>query len=290
MVILAGLVGYVSARLLIEGLEASIEDGDGIVLIEGPLVSLVAGPLKRSGVEMESLPWEPTHAYYSPRLVPILRSHGTLWLIVGRTGGLLSKIRQEFLADYRVVSESHFGPLALIEVVDEFPSDRSSRIDLLPVASEGWLLTDIQFPPGRDDFFVATLNGDVRWRSVGGSGSGTVLNLKAAEDDGPGLVIGGECGLIGMAFHPRFDANRRFFTHFCWRSEDGADSARVTEWRIVEDAQGMRAVDERIVLEIPRTHDLHNGGALVFGPDGYLYVSVGDGHQGELSVRAPAQG
>jgi glucose/arabinose dehydrogenase len=93
-----------------------------------------------------------------------------------------------------------------------------------------------------------------------------------------------ERGLLGLAFHPRYASNGRFFVYYSAPLRAGApvgydNTARVSEFR-VSAANPNRAdpASERIVLEVDDPQFNHNGGTLLFGPDdGYLYISIGDG-------------
>lgn len=88
------------------------------------------------------------------------------------------------------------------------------------------------------------------------------------------VVAGGEKGLLGLAFHPRFKQNRRFFLNYT-RNSPRLQTV-VAEYRI--DSNGQADVHtERILLTVDQPYGNHNGGQLAFGPDGYLYISLGDG-------------
>jgi glucose/arabinose dehydrogenase len=89
---------------------------------------------------------------------------------------------------------------------------------------------------------------------------------------------GGEQGLLGLAFHPEYADNGYFFVNYT-RAGDGATVVS----RFSRDDQDPDMGDpnsEKILLVIPQPFGNHNGGDLHFGPDGYLYISSGDGGSG----------
>lgn len=87
------------------------------------------------------------------------------------------------------------------------------------------------------------------------------------------VLSGGERGLLGLAFHPDYRRNGRFFVNYT-RKPDGATV--VAEYR--RGSLAISAVtEERILLIVPQPYPNHNGGMIAFGPDNYLYVGLGDG-------------
>ncbi len=95
-----------------------------------------------------------------------------------------------------------------------------------------------------------------------------------------------ERGLLGMAFHPNYAENGRFFIVYnAPPPADGGDVGyaidsleRVSEFRVSDQANIADSSSERILLELAKPQFNHNGGQLAFGPsDGFLYVSIGDG-------------
>ncbi len=85
-----------------------------------------------------------------------------------------------------------------------------------------------------------------------------------------------ERGLLGLAFHPAYAQNGRFFVHYT--NLDG--DVVIAEYAAAPDADTVDPAVERILLRIPHPEPIHNGGQLQFGPDGYLYVGIGDGGAG----------
>jgi glucose/arabinose dehydrogenase len=83
------------------------------------------------------------------------------------------------------------------------------------------------------------------------------------------VKLGAEQGLLGIAFHPDFARNRRLFVHYSDRSGD----TRVVQLTLRERGKPRR----RELLFVDQPEDNHNGGQLLFGPDGRLYLGLGDG-------------
>ncbi len=84
-----------------------------------------------------------------------------------------------------------------------------------------------------------------------------------------------EQGLLGLAFHPDFATNGRFFVFYV-RPGSQPFTLRIAEYH-ADPGSDTADTTETVILDIPHTYDNHNGGTLAFGPDGYLYLSTGDG-------------
>jgi glucose/arabinose dehydrogenase len=91
------------------------------------------------------------------------------------------------------------------------------------------------------------------------------------------VQAGGERGLLGVAFHPDFAANGRVFVHYSRRG-DGATV--ISELTASADRSTGDPASERIILTHEQPFANHNGGQIAFGPDGYLYIGLGDGGSG----------
>ena len=86
---------------------------------------------------------------------------------------------------------------------------------------------------------------------------------------------GGEKGLLSIAFHPRYRDNGLFFVDYTARDADGLHT-RVSRFRRAT-AERADPKSETMLLRIGQPYSNHNGGQLAFGPDGYLYIGMGDG-------------
>jgi glucose/arabinose dehydrogenase len=96
-------------------------------------------------------------------------------------------------------------------------------------------------------------------------------------DIGSRVLSGGERGLLGLAFHPDFEQNHRFFVDYTAR-DDG--HTVVAEYSAADDGLSADPATEKILLTVDQPYANHNGGQLAFGPDGYLYIGLGDGGSG----------
>lgn len=88
-----------------------------------------------------------------------------------------------------------------------------------------------------------------------------------------------EQGLLGLAFHPDYDENGLFYVHYNSSGVTGHPngSAIIAEFKVSADPDVADGGSERIVLGAPTTTGFHNGGTITFGPDGMLYIALGDG-------------
>jgi glucose/arabinose dehydrogenase len=89
------------------------------------------------------------------------------------------------------------------------------------------------------------------------------------------ISTGGERGLLGLAFHPRFSSNGRLFVN----CTDPRGDTRIAEFR-ASSADTADSASERLLLFVHQPFANHNGGGLAFGNDGKLYVGLGDGGSG----------
>jgi len=153
------------------------------------------------------------------------------------------------------------------------PMAAIAQIQLVPVATG---LNSPVFATGARDgtrrLFIVEQAGVIRVMPLGGDGMATFLDIRSR------VLSGGERGLLGLAFHPSYASNRRFFVYYT-RTGDGA--IVIAEYQASSGNRDAADPTERVVLTIPHPGFAnHNGGMLTFGPDGYLYIGVGDGGSG----------
>lgn len=120
-------------------------------------------------------------------------------------------------------------------------------------------------PPGDERLFIVQKGGVIRVLEGGALASEPYLDLTDRVSDD------GERGLLGLAFHPDFASNGRLFVHYT----DGAGANRVVEYADVGEVADPDSA--RTLLTVPQPASNHNGGMIAFGPDGRLYVAIGDG-------------
>lgn len=92
----------------------------------------------------------------------------------------------------------------------------------------------------------------------------------------PNISTTSEQGLLGLAFHPNYQSNGYFYIFYT----PTENLSVVSRFSVTSDANVADANSELILLEIPQPETNHNGGQIAFGPDGYLYIAIGDGGGG----------
>lgn len=88
-----------------------------------------------------------------------------------------------------------------------------------------------------------------------------------------------ERGLLGIVCHPDFKTNRKFYVYYSAPSNVKGSNHKsvIAEYKISTTDPNIADLQERVLLTIEEPESNHNGGQLAFGPDGYLYIAVGDG-------------
>jgi quinoprotein glucose dehydrogenase len=128
---------------------------------------------------------------------------------------------------------------------------------------------------GSDRLFVVEQPGRVRIiRNRSGEKESTLaLDLGAKV-----LSRGNEEGLLGIAFHPRFAENRKVYLQYSWPKSDPKQRRNILSVFTMDEAREVILPEsEEKLLELAQPFENHNGGNLQFGPDGFLYLGLGDG-------------
>ncbi len=125
-------------------------------------------------------------------------------------------------------------------------------------------------PPGDTRLFVVEKGGRIRIIEGDSVLAKPFLDL-SAEVSG-----GGEQGLLGLAFHPDYTSNGRFFVDYTGTDGD----TRIVQFHVSADPDQADASSAHVLLTVAQPYSNHNGGQLAFGPDGYLYIGMGDGGSG----------
>jgi glucose/arabinose dehydrogenase len=125
-------------------------------------------------------------------------------------------------------------------------------------------------PPGDDRLFVVEQPGRIRIIRNGQLVSRAFLDITAR------VASGGERGLLSVAFHPRYSTNGLFFVDYT----DANGNTRVERYRVSADPDVADAGSAKLILSVPQPFANHNGGLVLFGPDGRLYIGLGDGGSG----------
>ena len=150
------------------------------------------------------------------------------------------------------------------------PPAGSAAIRAVLVASGLSQPVDLAAPPGDTTrLFLVEKTGTIRiWKD------GSVLP-RPFLDISHRVSGASEQGLLGIAFHPQYAANGRFYVDYT----DGSGDTRVVEFLLSGDPDSASGT-ERQILQVKQPYSNHNGGQIAFGPDGYLYVGLGDGGSG----------
>ena len=149
-----------------------------------------------------------------------------------------------------------------MQLVPAFPRLRFSRPVFLTHCNDG-----------SDRIFVVEQGGVIKVFSNDPDTEDTevFLDITTKVNSGPN-----EAGLLSMAFHPSYAENGLFYVYY----NTGSLLTRIAEFRVSANPDKADTASERVVLEEDQPAGNHNGGQIGFGPDGYLYIGLGDGGGG----------
>jgi len=159
------------------------------------------------------------------------------------------------------------GVVVLIAIVKPFvhSGQPSSGANLRPYVSGFHSPTFVGTAPGQPDrLYVVEQAGTIRYVE-GRRIAGTLLDIRSR------VGSGGERGLLSVAFSPKYEQNHLFYVDYT----DKRGDTRVVEFRSGDDRAVLASARQLLFVEQPYPN--HNGGQLQFGPNGLLYVGMGDG-------------
>jgi len=124
--------------------------------------------------------------------------------------------------------------------------------------------------PGDARLFVVEQPGRIRWIEAGRPSRGVFLDLTDR------VRAGGERGLLGLAFHPRYGTNGFLYANYTDRDGD----TQVVRFTVRPDRRTADPATAKRILSVDQPYSNHNGGMIAFAPDGMLWVGMGDGGAG----------
>ena len=146
----------------------------------------------------------------------------------------------------------------------------SSALKLTPVVTGLSSPLYLTAPAGDKRLFIVEQPGRIRVVKNGQLLAQPYLDIRSK------LTSGGERGLLGLAFHPSFATNGFFYVNYTDRDGD----TRIERYHAAPRADVAEAGSGTLVLSIDQPFSNHNGGMLLFGPDGMLWIGTGDGGSG----------
>lgn len=149
--------------------------------------------------------------------------------------------------------------------------DSSIKLVLTPVATGLSRPLHLTAPAGDERLFVVEKTGGIRIVKGGAPLPTPFLDLSEA------VSTGGEQGLLSMAFHPDYATNGFFYVDYT----DADGNTHVTRYSVsASDPDVADPASAKTILMVEQPFANHNGGLLLFGPDGMLYIGLGDGGSG----------
>jgi glucose/arabinose dehydrogenase len=217
---------------------------------------------------------------FRPKSNSFLRQGIRNALTTHRTPSLLTAMTRIFRMNFpvgRLCALFLFGCLGVGRLFGQ-GADSLPALDLKPAFPQVKLKLPLwleEAPDGSKRLCVAGQDGQIWIMPSDHNGSQTKLFMDIT-DRKPHEQL--EEGLLGLAFHPQFKTNRKFYIFYSQQFPKRSVLSEVQASATEPDKADLST--ERVLMEIPKPYWNHNGGCIAFGPDGYLYISVGDGGKG----------
>ncbi len=168
------------------------------------------------------------------------------------------------------------GSLLALSTVPVRAADPAAPAVHLQLVVSG-LSAPVDFQSARDGsgrFFIVEQGGTIRIIK------GKKLLAAPFLDISSIIESGGEKGLLGLAFHPDYKTNGRFFVNYTRRVNTQLQTV-IAEYHVSATNPNLAdPASGKVLLPINQPFDNHNGGQIAFGPDGFLYIGMGDGGSG----------
>lgn len=149
------------------------------------------------------------------------------------------------------------------------PTSSQTKIDYEMYLDQGFNQpTELQYSTDLDGLLVLEQGGIVKLV--------TITTTEIFLDISDRVVSGGEQGLLGIAVHPDYNENGLFYVDY---TADDPLRTVIAEFSVTDQNLGDNN-SERVILEVEQPYTNHNAGTILFGPDGYLYITLGDGGSG----------
>ena len=129
----------------------------------------------------------------------------------------------------------------------------------------------LERPPNDNRFFVVEQRGTIRIIENGALQAGNFLDIQSLTN-----FDQAEQGLLGLAFHPNYAANRLFYVNYTTGNDNATRHTVIAEYQTqAGNPNQADPASERILLTVSQPFTNHKGGQLAFGPDGFLYIRPG---------------
>lgn len=180
-------------------------------------------------------------------------------------------------AEIRATTEGVTG--SLVVTVIPAPPGGAVTVGLQEVASGLDFPLYLTSPPGDERLFIVEKGGAIRVIK-----GGTLLETPFLDLTGR-VGTRREQGLLGLAFPPDYASSGRFVVHY----DDVSGDTRVSLFRVSGDPDRADPASESVVLTVDQPGPSHKGGQILFGPDGFLYIGLGDGGSRDGNDRGRGQ-